>query len=107
MYITDLIDKRQDQLLFESKEYPKAPFTFLCLLRYNIQIKFMADIQQNTGGGGGSATTILVTLVIVLIIGAVFYFGFGRGNWGGDGGTNIDINATVPEGSGLPGGPAE
>jgi hypothetical protein len=66
----------------------------------------MADIQQNTGDGGGSATTILVTVIIVAIIGAAFYFGFVRGNWGGNG-TNIDINATVPAGSGLPGGPAE
>lgn len=65
----------------------------------------MADIQQN--GGGGSATTVLVTVVIILIIGAAFYFGFIRGDWGGEGGTNIDINATVPAGSGLPGGPAE
>jgi hypothetical protein len=67
----------------------------------------MADIQQNTGDNGGSAMTILVTVIIVALLGAAFYFGFVRGNWGNDGGTNIDINATVPTGSGLPGGAAE
>ena len=55
---------------------------------------------------GNSATTILVTVVIVLIIGLAFYFGFARGNLGGnDEGYNIDV--TVPAGSGIDAGPAE
>lgn len=67
----------------------------------------MADIQQNTGEGGGSAMTVLVTVIIVAIIGAAFYFGFVRGNWGDRGGDGVNIDVTVPAGSGLPGGPAE
>jgi hypothetical protein len=58
----------------------------------------MADILHNDGNGGGSATTVLVTVVIIAIIGLAFYFGFARGNWGGnDGGANI--NVTVPTGT--------
>jgi len=67
----------------------------------------MADIQQNSGDGGGGVMTVLVTVVIVAIIGAAFYFGFVRGNWGNDNGDGINIDVTVPEGSGLPGGAAE
>lgn len=67
----------------------------------------MADIEQHSEGGGGSATTVLVTVIIVVIIGLAFYFGFVRGNWGGGDRNNLDINVTVPEGSGLPGGPTE
>jgi hypothetical protein len=67
----------------------------------------MTEIQQNTGDGGGSATTVLVTVIIVAIIGAAFYFGFVRGNFGNDDGDGLNIDVTVPAGSDLPGGPAE
>ncbi len=55
--------------------------------------------------GNNSASTVLIAVIIVVIIGAAFYFGFARGNWGGnDGGANI--NVTVPTGT-QGGGSAE
>lgn len=58
----------------------------------------MADNMENHSEGG-SATTVLITVIIILIIGAAFYFGFVRGNWGADDntdGVNVELN--------LPGG---
>lgn len=68
----------------------------------------MADTNiQNSGGGGGGAMAALAALLIVVLVAFGIYFAFFRGDTGGPGDTNIDINATVPAGSGLPGGPAE
>lgn len=52
--------------------------------------------------GGGSATTVLVSVIIVVLIGAAFYFGFVRGNWGGgdDGSVNVELNAPDLNGNG-------
>lgn len=53
----------------------------------------MAD---NNGNNGSSATTVLVAVIIVVIIGIAFYFGFARGNWGGDNtpnDVNVEFNA--------------
>lgn len=47
----------------------------------------------------GSATTVLITVIIILIIGAAFYFGFVRGNWGDRGGDGVNVDVTVPAGS--------
>lgn len=54
--------------------------------------------DNNGNDGGGSATTVLVTVIIIVIIGLAFYFGFVRGNWGGNkGDTNIEV--TLPTGN--------
>lgn len=63
--------------------------------------------ENNGNSGSGSATTVLVSVIIVVIIGVAFYFGFARGNWGNTGGDGINVDVTLPEGSGLPGTPAE
>ena len=44
--------------------------------------------------GNNSATTVLIAVVIIVIIGIAFYFGFARGNWGGevDNGVNVELN---------------
>lgn len=73
----------------------------------------MADTNINDNrnpDSGGSAVTVLVTIIIVVIIGLAFWFGYGRSHWGGSAapaGTNIDINATLPTGSGQDGGAAQ
>lgn len=56
-------------------------------------------MAENTNDGG-SATTVLVTVIIVAIIGAAFYFGFVRGNWGNNAADNANINVTIPTGTG-------
>jgi hypothetical protein len=56
---------------------------------------------------GGSATTVLVTVIIVAIIGAAFYFGFVRGNWGNRANDAANINVTIPTGTGGDAGAAE
>lgn len=57
---------------------------------------------------GGSATTVLVTVIIILIIGAAFYFGYARNHWG-SGATNngLNVDVTLPAGSGDNGGAAQ
>jgi flagellar basal body-associated protein FliL len=72
----------------------------------NFKFKNMADIQQNSDGGG-SATTILVAVIIVLIVGAALYFGFLRGGAPAQDSAGLDLNVTVPTGSGQGGGAAE
>lgn len=69
----------------------------------------MADIQQNSGGdGGSSAMTAIVAIVVIVILALAVYFGFFRGAGAPvDNGANIDINATVPAGSGIDAGIAE
>lgn len=85
-----------------------VPFNSLYLIKYILKLNFMAEMEQNAGGGGGSAITVLVTVVIVVIIGAAFYFGFVRGNWGNnDQNDGLNIDVTLPTGSGQEGGPAE
>lgn len=55
----------------------------------------MAD---NNGNNGGSATTVLVAVIIVVIIGIAFYFGFARGNWGGDNAPNdVNVELNTPD----------
>jgi hypothetical protein len=67
------------------------------------------EINNNPGGndGGNSAMTAIVAILVIVIIGLAVYFGFFRGAGAPvDSGTNIDINATLPTGSGQEGGPA-
>ncbi len=64
----------------------------------------MAD--TNINDNGGSATTVLVTVIIVAIIGAAFYFGFYR-NRGAAVQDGLNIDVTLPTGSGQEGGAAE
>jgi hypothetical protein len=58
---------------------------------------------------GGSATTVLTTIIIILIIAGAFWFGMRSNWWRGDSapenGVNVDV--TLPTGSGQEGGPAE
>jgi len=65
----------------------------------------MTEIQHNDGGG--SATTVLVTVIIVAIIGAAFYFGFVRGNWGNEASDAANINVTIPTGGSSEEGAAQ
>jgi len=64
--------------------------------------------MENNNDGGGSATTVLITIIIVLIIAGAFYFGMRSNWWRGESnpeGVNIDL--TIPTGSGEEAGPAE
>lgn len=69
------------------------------------------EINNNPGNGdngGSGAMTAIVAIVVIVILALAVYFGFFRGAGAPtDGGTNIDINATVPAGSGQVPGPAE
>jgi hypothetical protein len=56
---------------------------------------------------GGSATTVLIAVIIVVIIGAAFYFGFARGHWGNGADNGINVDVTLPTGSGEGGGAAQ
>jgi hypothetical protein len=48
--------------------------------------------------GNNSATTVLIAVVIVVIIGIAFYFGFVRGNWGGNNAPNdINVELNTPD----------
>jgi hypothetical protein len=68
----------------------------------------MADIQNNSGDGAGSAMTAIVAILVIVIIALAVYFGFFRGAGAPvDNGADIDINATVPAGSGIDAGPAQ
>ncbi len=62
---------------------------------------------MNENNGGGSATTVLVTVIIVLIIGAAFYFGYAKNHWGGSADNGLNIDVTLPTGSGENGGAAQ
>lgn len=54
---------------------------------------------------GNSANTVLITVIIVLIIGAAFYFGYARSHWGGASNNNgLNVDVTLPTGSGGNGG---
>lgn len=68
----------------------------------------MADININDrrdDNGGGSATTILVAVIIIVIIGLAFYFGFVRGNWGGNKvPNNVNVDLNIPDVNGGGGG---
>jgi hypothetical protein len=63
-------------------------------------------MEQNTNNNGnGSATTVLVSVIIILIIGAAFYFGWYQRRAVNDGGNGLNIDVTVPTGSGQEAGP--
>jgi hypothetical protein len=67
------------------------------------------EINNNPGGndGGSSAMTAIVAILVIVIIGLAVYFGFFRGAAApANGGTNINIDASLPTGSGDAGGPA-
>ena len=60
-------------------------------------------MQDNNGNS--SATTVLIAVIIIVIIGVAFYFGFARGNWGGeadniDNGVNVELNTPDLNGGG-------
>jgi len=63
--------------------------------------------RRDTDHGNG-ATTALVAVVLILLIGIAFYFGFVRGNWGGNAVPNdVNVELNVPDvggGSGAGGG---
>lgn len=48
--------------------------------------------------GNNSATTVLIAVVIIVIIGLAFYFGFARGNWGGNNVPNdVNVELNTPD----------